>query len=88
MNSAPIYYLQGRPSFWENALTGGSPASAAATHPGMFLFTYFLSGNIQNMNPIKQLNNSVFKFAHRANQIFENDKAMYYVKVRYSQKKF
>ena len=45
VHKRPIYYLQGRPSFWENALTGGSPASAAATHPGkfrIFLFTYFL----------------------------------------------
>ena len=42
VNSAPIYYLQARPSFYDAvALTGaGSPASAAATHPGKTTFLF------------------------------------------------
>jgi len=39
---AASYALLGRPSFWENALTGGSPASAAATHPGLRPSLYHL----------------------------------------------
>jgi len=39
---AASYALLGRPSFWENALTGGSPASAAATHPALRPSLYHL----------------------------------------------
>lgn len=44
VNSAPIYYLQGRPSFWENVVTGGAgpaAAAAAATHSGKNFFSSF-----------------------------------------------
>ena len=39
------------------------------------------------MNPIKQLNNSCFKFAHKADQIFEHVKATYQVIQRLNIKK-
>lgn len=50
---APIYYLQGRPSFWENVVTGGpasAAAAAAASHSGKKISPILLSINIDTFN--------------------------------------